>query len=578
MARCRPDDSLVVCIRKIRTAYHRAERALARELLAQWTPQRDWLRAQIAALLDEVAAARETGLEPLAQLYRLQRWQALERELSERIARLGAALEGRAVALKRDEAQAGAELAAKVAEVAGMAPGAVVNFLAGFPEMEAALVSGLMADGAPLARYFAERVGQQALTAVREEVLRAVVLGQNPRRAARLIARRVAAIPLARAMTIARTEALRAQREATRLGYREMGVRQWQRVAALDGRTCPVCWALHGTRYPVSEPFRTHPNCRCTMMPVLPGVDFGIPTAQDALLALRRHQVWENFGRGRTYLMRSWPERFYEDMTRFVAWDDHPIFGPTPRLRPTRDLFRQAPWLADEYEILSREGLGRVMHSADSRFYDYLLRRRVAPSIRDLAGRDGYFTALEVLYDRGLRAVVDGAEVDVLAAVGRDGVIMLSWHSDPNHPLSRYFRTDLDVVHTLAHEFFHTVSAIEPQEYLAMRGIEEGPVEALARWWMDETFGHIRGARWRSGYLEYVEPLEAFVRAAGVWPDEGLVELLALPTIRERALWVARVGIEEGAVDEAEAFLRAVGMSRTQIQRIMREARGGDGE
>lgn len=73
----------------------------------------------------------------------------------------------------------------------------------------------------------------------------------------------------AAAMTIVRTETNRAYREATRKYYAEVpGVIGWRWLAALDLRTCPICWALHGRIFKTKTKFGTHPNCRCTMVPV----------------------------------------------------------------------------------------------------------------------------------------------------------------------------------------------------------------------------------------------------------------------------------------------------------------------
>ena len=32
-----------------------------------------------------------------------------------------------------------------------------------------------------------------------------------------------------------------------------------------------MCWAMHGTVHPNSEEFASHPNCRCTAVPIVEG-------------------------------------------------------------------------------------------------------------------------------------------------------------------------------------------------------------------------------------------------------------------------------------------------------------------
>jgi hypothetical protein len=39
-------------------------------------------------------------------------------------------------------------------------------------------------------------------------------------------------------------------------------------MAVLDARTCVICWNLHGRTFNSSLKVFSHPNCRCTMIPV----------------------------------------------------------------------------------------------------------------------------------------------------------------------------------------------------------------------------------------------------------------------------------------------------------------------
>ncbi len=85
-------------------------------------------------------------------------------------------------------------------------------------------------------------------------------------------------IGLSRALTIARTETLRAHREATRASYQANKglVGGWIWHSAADERTCGCCWAMHGTEHSLEEELDGHPNCRCAMVPILPGINFEV--------------------------------------------------------------------------------------------------------------------------------------------------------------------------------------------------------------------------------------------------------------------------------------------------------------
>lgn len=110
-----------------------------------------------------------------------------------------------------------------------------------------------------------------AQEAVSKALISGLAQGKNPRVVARMM-RDALGQNLTRALTIARTETLRAYREASRevyLGSDLVTAQQW--VCALDRRSCAACIALHGTIIPVNEPLPAHPNCRCTVAPVVQG-------------------------------------------------------------------------------------------------------------------------------------------------------------------------------------------------------------------------------------------------------------------------------------------------------------------
>ena len=118
------------------------------------------------------------------------------------------------------------------------------------------------------------------MAVVRQELVRGMQLGLNPRETARrtvLGNRMVQAfehgfnLPLNRALIITRTEQIDAARDAAALTHQANAdlLRGWQWVAQLDTRTCPSCWAQHGTEHPLDEPGPwDHQQGRCTRMPV----------------------------------------------------------------------------------------------------------------------------------------------------------------------------------------------------------------------------------------------------------------------------------------------------------------------
>jgi len=101
----------------------------------------------------------------------------------------------------------------------------------------------------------------------------AMINGQNPLEAARLINDRIEKIGITRARTLARTEMVRAHHQANIQEYRNAGLEEVEIVAewltAGDGRVCPLCAPLNGKIYTLDAAenmIPRHPNCRCVAL------------------------------------------------------------------------------------------------------------------------------------------------------------------------------------------------------------------------------------------------------------------------------------------------------------------------
>ena len=118
--------------------------------------------------------------------------------------------------------------------------------------------------------------------AAEDALVQGIVLGYNPRKIAPMI-RDALGVQLNRALTISRTEALRAQRIATAESYKANAdvIKGWRWQAALTGNTCPVCLSLHGSEHPITEVQKGHINCRCTSVAITKsweelGAEYGV--------------------------------------------------------------------------------------------------------------------------------------------------------------------------------------------------------------------------------------------------------------------------------------------------------------
>jgi SPP1 gp7 family putative phage head morphogenesis protein len=147
------------------------------------------------------------------------------------------------------------------------AQAAILSSFTKLPDQALARIIELAADEAPLGRLFAE------IAPLQTQLLRdALAFGVAGGKSVQDIAREVmhaGNIPLTRALTITRTEVLRSYRQTTGQMYRQSNaVQGWEWLAELDDRTCPICWAEHGSYHQLGEDLDTHVNCRCIQFPV----------------------------------------------------------------------------------------------------------------------------------------------------------------------------------------------------------------------------------------------------------------------------------------------------------------------
>ena len=182
--------------------------------------------------------------------------------------------------------------------------------------------------------------------AMKAALVRGVAVGDNPRVVARDMLARVGGAfegGTARALVIARTEVVDAHRTAA---YRQHKANAdtldgWVWWCALDKRSCPSCWARHGTVHPVDEPGPyDHQQGRCTRVPhVKPWRDLGFnvpepadvtPDAQSVFDRLPAEDRLAVMGRDRLALLDagkvSWSDLSTKRSTD--GWRDS--FVPTP--------------------------------------------------------------------------------------------------------------------------------------------------------------------------------------------------------------------------------------------------------
>jgi len=203
---------------------------------------------------------------------------------------------------------------------------------------------GMAGDGSPLAVLF-DSIPQVTTDAMQMALVQGISLGEGPRTVARRV-RKAADIGRQRAETIARTEMIRASREAQRQLYTENGsVTGYRRQATQDARVCLACLALSGTLQATDTIMPSHPNCRCVMIPEtlswaeitgdssIPDTRPKVATGEEILKGLTPLEAQQILGTARYNLYAEGLP--LSDMATVVPNAD---WGPTTRVLPLRDL------------------------------------------------------------------------------------------------------------------------------------------------------------------------------------------------------------------------------------------------
>lgn len=184
-------------------------------------------------------------------------------------------------------------------------------------------------------------LSRSAHEAIRRELIRGIALGTGPRDVARqMLARTEGAFNggLTRALNISRTEILDAYRVVSRASHLANAdvAAGWRWHSAMDRRTCPSCWAMHGTVHPADElgP-NDHQQGRCARVIILrPWSELGItakeppdmfPDARARFARLSERDQVAIMGATRLDLLKSGR----------ITWDDIPQLKTNPGWRPS---------------------------------------------------------------------------------------------------------------------------------------------------------------------------------------------------------------------------------------------------
>ncbi len=243
-----------------------ADREVARELVRVYADLESAIRDELAELTRAISRARASGVTVnQSWLFQEQRYRSMLQQTADLYAQASRTASGVVANHQASATQLGTEAAEAL--VRSLAPPQIPLSWSRIPSGALEAAVGFASDGSPLSRLF-DQLGPEASQNIRRSLLNGIGLGQGPREIARLI-RRDVGLSLTRALTISRTEVLRAYRTSEAELYRAnrdiVKTQIWH--SALDDRSCVVCISQHGSEWPVGSIMETHPNCRCSWVP-----------------------------------------------------------------------------------------------------------------------------------------------------------------------------------------------------------------------------------------------------------------------------------------------------------------------
>lgn len=293
-----PDPEVVRVMRQFKRDLLRGERAQMREMATRWLAVERRLAGQMDALAQAMdTIRRDGGRVSFELLLNDVRYRQLVIQLQDELANYTDFADVRITQQQRRLVRLGIAHAENAITAQGIGAG-----FGRLPVEAVEAMVGLAGNGSPL-RTLLVAAWPDAADGLTQALINGVALGYNPRRIAREMARG-STRSLDRMMTVARSETLRVYRHSNLESYKASGVvESYIRLSARDSRVCAGCLAADSTEYPLEVDFKSHPNCRCTLLPKINGIPLRFqsgatwfaeqPAAtQRGILGAGRYDLW----------------------------------------------------------------------------------------------------------------------------------------------------------------------------------------------------------------------------------------------------------------------------------------------
>lgn len=265
-----PEPLVVQVMRDHKAALLAQEAVQYQAMAARWLEVERSLEAQISLLARELADAKAAGKAINGRaLYRMVHYQELLPQVRRELERYGVYAADEIAQAQGRYAQAGLFDAADAIGAAYQTEGRIGVFYHRLPVSAVENMVGLAGDGSPV-KELLKATWPDTVDGITSALIQGTAAGWNPTKTAAAMRDSMASTGLGRAITIARTEQLRAYRQAADMQYRASGVVQYKMrvVSHQAGQTCLACLALEGEIIPIDQDLYDHPRGRCSEIPI----------------------------------------------------------------------------------------------------------------------------------------------------------------------------------------------------------------------------------------------------------------------------------------------------------------------
>lgn len=262
-----PDSEVIRVMKSFKSSLLREERAEMTRMAQAWLGVERRLSGDMAALAAEMHDIAEGGGTVSADLlFDHRRYRLLMRQLTDELGTYTRYADRTITDRQAQLARLGIDHAVSAIEAQGVRAG-----FARLPVEAVERMVGLAGNGSPL-RTLLTATWPDAAEGLTQQLIRGVALGWNPRKTARAMAAG-STRSLDRMMNIARSEQMRVYRTASLDAYKATNfIKSYKRLSARDSRTCAGCLAADSTEYALEVEFKSHPSCRCTLVPIIDGL------------------------------------------------------------------------------------------------------------------------------------------------------------------------------------------------------------------------------------------------------------------------------------------------------------------